>query len=68
MQTTVPTQIEKTPDYDELLVASLILRDVNHLVRGIQTTVAVLLRYMAMGISITDTLVGMVMPAVREDY
>ena len=68
MQTTIPTQTEKTSDYDELLVASLILRDVNHLVRGIQTIVAVLLRYVVIGVSITDTLVGWMMPTAAMEY
>jgi hypothetical protein len=68
MQTTIPTQITKVLDYDELLVASLILWDVNLIVRNIRMLVTVLLRYVATGASIADNLMGMLMPRVTGDY
>ena len=68
MQSTVPAQTEKTPDYEVLLVASLILRDVNRTVRNIRMFVALLLRYVVISASITDGLMGMVIPGVPEDY
>jgi hypothetical protein len=64
MENPVPTT---TPDRDSLLLASLILMDVNQMVREIRMLVMVLLRYVAMGASIADNLVGMVIPGVPED-
>jgi hypothetical protein len=68
MQTAIPTQTEGKPDYDELLVASIILMDVNLTVRDIRMLVMVLLRYVAIGASIADGLMQMVMPDRAENY
>lgn len=59
METTALPQIEKTLDRDSLLLASLILKDVNQLIRGVQLMVAVLLRYVAMGTSIANGLIDL---------
>ncbi len=68
METTVPTQIEEMLDLDSLLLASLILKDVNRTVRNIRMLMTVLLRYVAIGASIVKSLMGIVMPGVTEDY
>jgi len=57
-----------TPNHDSLLLASFILMDVNQTVRDIRMLVTVLLRYVAIGASIADNLMGMVIPGVPEDY
>lgn len=59
METTALPQIEKTLDRDSLLLAALILKDVNQLIRGVQLMVAVLLRYVAMGTSIANGLIDL---------
>ena len=68
MQTTIPTQIEPALHYNELLVASLILRDVSLTVRNIRMLVTVLLCYVAIGASIADGLMRMVMADTAENY
>jgi hypothetical protein len=68
METIVPTQTEKTPHYDELLVACLILKEVNQTVRNIHMLVTGLLRCVAISASIANGLMGMVMPGVTEDH
>jgi len=65
MENPVPSQ---TLDHDSLLLASFILVDVNQTVRDIRMLVAVLLRYVTIGASITDKLMGMIMPALSEEY
>lgn len=59
MQTTALPQTAKTLDRDSLLLASLVLKDVNQLIRGLQLMVAVLLRYVAMGTSIANGLIDL---------
>jgi hypothetical protein len=66
MESPVPAQIAKVTDQDELLVASVILMEVNQTVRDIRMLVMILLRYVAIGASIADRLVGSVMPKVSE--
>ena len=65
MENPVRTQ---TFDGDSLLVASLILMDVNQTVRDIRMLVTALLRFVAIGASITDRLMGMIMPALSEAH
>ncbi|HSL44781.1 MAG TPA: hypothetical protein VK897_15200 [Anaerolineales bacterium] len=59
METTIRCQKESTQDGDLLLLASGILLEVNRIVKCIQMIVAVLLRYAAIGISISDSLIGL---------
>jgi hypothetical protein len=66
METTVPTQTEKTLDRDSLLLASFILTDVNQTIQGIHGIVAELLRYVTLGVSIANCLMTWVAPAAAE--
>jgi len=67
MENTIQFQSEKPLDADALLLASLILLDVNRTIRNRQTLVAVLLRYAMMGVSITNCLIGWMTPTVQEE-
>ena len=62
MENTIQFQSEKALDADALLLASLLLLDVNRTVRNIQVFVAVLLRYATVGVSITNSLIWLVAP------
>ena len=62
MENTIQFQSEKALDADALLLASLLLLDVNRTVRNIQVLVAVLLRYATVGVSITNSLIWLVAP------
>lgn len=56
-------QPEKTLDANSLLAVSLILMDVSSTIRSVHTIVFLLLRYVRIGLSITNRLVDMVAPA-----
>lgn len=62
MQNTIRFQTENQLDSDSLFLSSLLLRDVNRIVRDVQTIVAVLLRYAALGISIANNLIEWIAP------
>lgn len=64
MQTIILTQ---TPDHDSLLVASLILSDVNQTVKNIRNFITIVLRYVATGALIADSLMGIVILRIPED-
>jgi hypothetical protein len=67
MENTIHFQSEKPLDADALLLTSLILLDVHRTIGNIQTLVAVLLRYAMIGVSITNCLIGRMMPTVPEE-
>jgi len=46
-------------DHDSLLLASAILLDVNRMITGIHALVAIVMRYVMIGISITDNVMGL---------
>lgn len=58
MQNTALTQTDKTLDQDSLLLASLIVKDVNRLIRCIHAIVSVLVRYGMVAVSISNCLTG----------
>ena len=60
METTIQLQPESILEQDSLLLASLILLNVSRIVRDIQTLVAVLLRYAPIGLSLTNSLIGLI--------
>ena len=62
MGDTIRFQTEDPLGCDSLVLASLLLRDVNLIVRDIQTIVAVLLRYAALGVSISNSLIECIAP------
>ena len=66
MENTIQFQSETALDADVLLLASLLLLDVNRTVRNIQVLVAVLLRYATVGVSITNCLIGWITPTAPE--
>ena len=66
MENTIQLQSEKGLDVDALFLASLILLDVNRTIGNIQMLVAVLLRYAMLGVSITNCLMGWIMPTTSE--
>ena len=67
MENTIRFQPEKSLDYDALFLASIILLNVSRIISNIQMIVAVLLRYAALGVSITNSLIGLVLPTVPEE-
>jgi hypothetical protein len=67
MQTTVPTQTEKTLDRDSLLLASFILTDVKQTIEGVHTIVTALLRYATIGAWITTCLVESIAPMAADE-
>jgi hypothetical protein len=62
MENTIQFQSEQCLDADALFLASIILLNVSRIVGNIQVIVAILLRYAAMGVSITNSLVQLVAP------
>ena len=56
MKNTVHIQLDKTLDHDSLVLASLIVNDVNQLIRCVHAIVAVLVRYAAIAVSISNSL------------
>ncbi len=66
METTAPSQPEQVPEVDSLLFASLIFRDVNRTVTGIQVIVTGLIRYALLGASITDCLIDLTVSTAVE--
>jgi hypothetical protein len=62
MENTIQFQSEQCLDADALFLASIILLDVSRIIGNIQVIVAVLLRYAAMGVSITNSLIQLVAP------
>jgi hypothetical protein len=60
MENTVSTQMEKTPDHDSLLLASLIVKEVNRLIRCIHAIVSILVRYGTIAVCISNCLRGWV--------
>jgi hypothetical protein len=67
MKNIVSPQITRTPETESLFLASLILRDVHEIQRGIHMIVAILLRYAEMGAAITDSLIGWSTPTVSME-
>ena len=67
MENITPAQAKETFDYDSLLAASIILRDVNQLVLGIQTIVTMVLHYAAVGSVITNSVMGLIPPSAIEE-
>lgn len=67
MENSMPTQTKQTFDHDALLLASLILRDVNQIRTGIQTIVAVVLCYAAKGSTITNGLMSLLPPGATQE-
>jgi hypothetical protein len=67
MENTFPFQTEKSLDYDSLVLASLLLLEVHRFVRDIQMIVAVLLRYATLCVSIADSLIQWIDPALPAD-
>jgi hypothetical protein len=68
METTVPTQTEKTLDRDSLLLASFILTDVHQTIKGVHSIVIALLHYATIGACITNNLVEGIMPMPAEQH
>lgn len=60
MENTIQT--EKTLDANSLFAVSLILMDVTRTIRSVHTIVFLLLRYVRIGLSITNSLVNMIEP------
>ena len=67
MENTLGFQPEKSLDYDSLFLASLILLNVSRTISNIQMIVAVVLRYAALGASITNSLISLILPTVPEE-
>ena len=67
MENTLGFQPEKSLDYDSLFLASLILLNVSRTISNIQMIVAVVLRYAALGASITNSLISLILPTVSEE-
>lgn len=55
-----------TLDPVSLIFTSLVLHDVHGLITCVQTIVAVLMRYVNAGLSITNSLVGLVKPVAAR--
>lgn len=68
MENTVSTQTQKTLDHDSLLLASLIVKDVNRLVRSIRAIVSVLVRYGTIAVAISNCLTGCIVPAAAMEH
>jgi len=66
MENITRSQAEKTSD-DALVLASLILLDVRRNIESIQMIVAFLLRYVTLGASIADSLVGWIIPIASDE-
>lgn len=60
MENIVLTQTDKTLDQHSLLLASLIVKDVNRLIRCIHAIVSVVVRYGTIAVSISNCLRGWV--------
>jgi hypothetical protein len=68
MENTVLTQTDKSLDHASLLLASLIVKDVHRLIRGIHAIVSVLVRYATIAVSITNWLRGSILPATALEH
>ena len=68
MENTVLTQTDKTLNQDSLLLASLIVKDVNRLMRCIHVIVSVLVRYGTVAVSISNCLTGCIAPATAMKH
>lgn len=68
MENTVLTQTDKTLDHNSLLLASLIVKDVNRLIRCIRAIVSVLVRYGTVAVSISNCLTGCIAPATAMKH
>ena len=68
MENTVLTQTDKTLDQNSLLLASLIVKDVNRLIRCIHAIVSVLVRYGTVAVSISNCLTGCIVPATAMQH
>ena len=66
MQNTFPSQTQATLDYQSLLLASLILREVHRVIGSVHVIAAVLLRYVATGFSIANSLIELIVPTESE--
>ena len=66
MGTTNSIPRESTAAHESLFLASRVLLEVNRIVRGIHVISEMLLRYAAVGTSITDSLIEMVMLSRSE--
>lgn len=67
MENTIQLQTQKTVDHESLYAASLILQDVHALIQGIHVLVAVLLRYVEIGTSITNSFVQLGTPTLLAE-
>jgi hypothetical protein len=66
MQNTFPFQTQSNLDSRSLLLASLILREVHRVVGSVHVIAAVLLRYVATGFSIANSLIELIVPTESE--
>lgn len=67
MENTIQPQAQEILDRESLYVASLILQDVHAIIQGVHTLVAILLRYVDVGTSITNSLIQFAVPTVVEE-
>ena len=68
MENTVLTQPDRTRNQDSLLLASLIVKDVNRLIRCIHVIVSVLVRYGTVAVSISNCLTRCLAPATAMKH
>lgn len=63
MENIIRIQKDKTPDHDSIVLASLLVQDVQRLIRCIRAIVAILVRYAMIAETISDNLRGSFEPA-----
>ncbi len=66
MENTIQLQAEKTLDHESVYLASLILQDVHETIRCVHILVAVILRYVEVGATITDGLISLSVPVALD--
>lgn len=64
MENTTRLEAVQTSDRDALFLASCILLDVRRMIASIHVIVVFLIRYVMLGVSITNGLVGLIVPSV----
>lgn len=64
MENTTGFKAVQTSDRDALIFASCILLDVRGMIASIHVIVVFLIRYVMLGVSITNGLVGLIVPSV----
>lgn len=67
MENTAPLLNKEKYDYDSLILASILLLGASRMIVNVHKTVAYLLRYAAVGISIACSLIGMTLSAISLD-